>query len=543
MVSGGQFLIRRTAGIIWLQDDNGVSGEVGAFINVRASLGVWNRTLLYDYIANPPSGVDPSTTELTNLSCSPQTDPGLSNLGTIFGVTGLLGSPHQNYSVAFPQVTPAAATELDGANNACVDFNYQSGSVPQGAWLIAGVWWTVMQLPRAFQGDGHNHLRVYKSTDFSTWTAVDTANEIIANNAFTAAWAFDGVGTIAFCYKDPSANINLKEFTISGSTGAWGADHGTLSSSNIPYMMAYSPVGPTWHVVFENLSSQPVYGYSDGTSWTFPSITLLQGNWTSIASYVLLDPNGTTLHIVAGNKYNQVTAGGVLSITADLAPLVPSGSMTFGGRGSIVDDTLFFPTTDNGTGKLYCIVSSGPLSAPTFAGELVDDAFHAEGGNAEESISIAITSTVTQTLELTKIVEGGPAVPGDFTLTAVGGTDTISGAGHVGPTEVTADTYELSEIDGSGATWGDATWGESTWGGDYIPGAWNCGGATMPTPTSVIVPPGGTVACTITNTFEGPTPPPPPPPAGSDAVGCFELLRVDITLTPARHLPVRGSTK
>ncbi len=149
----------------------------------------------------------------------------------------------------------------------------------------------------------------------------------------------------------------------------------------------------------------------------------------------------------------------------------------------------------------------------------------------------------TGTLELTKIISGGPAMPGDFTLTAVGGTDTISGAGHVGPTEVTADTYELSEVDSSGSTWGDSTWGESTWGGDYVPGPWDCGDATMPTATSVIVPPGGTVACFITNTFEGPTPPPPPPPAGNDAVGCFELIRVDCTLMPARHLPTRGSVK
>ncbi len=156
-------------------------------------------------------------------------------------------------------------------------------------------------------------------------------------------------------------------------------------------------------------------------------------------------------------------------------------------------------------------------------------------------------SSPTQTLELTKLVSGGPAVPGDFTLSAVGGTDTLSGQGHVGPSEVAADTYELDEVILSGATWDDdsGTWSsdDSTWDGNYIPGAWDCGDAEMPTATSVIVPPGGVVACRITNTYQAPIPPPPPPPAGNDAVGCFELLRLDVTLMPARHLPTRGSVK
>jgi len=158
----------------------------------------------------------------------------------------------------------------------------------------------------------------------------------------------------------------------------------------------------------------------------------------------------------------------------------------------------------------------------------------------------------TQTLELTKIVAGGPAVPGDFTLTATGGSpeSDISGDGHVGPTEVSTGLYELSEtafpdntFDSQTGTWAD---NNNTWGGNYEAGAWDCGAAEMPTPTSVIVPANGTVACTITNTFI-PTPPPPPPPGPGNgqinAVGCWELLRLDVTLMPSRHLPTRGSVK
>ncbi len=151
----------------------------------------------------------------------------------------------------------------------------------------------------------------------------------------------------------------------------------------------------------------------------------------------------------------------------------------------------------------------------------------------------------TQTLELTKIVIGGDAVPGDFGLSATGGSpeSDISGNGHVGPTEVSPGTYELAETDHSGPTWGDATWDSSLWGGGYVPGNWDCGDAEMPTPTSVVVPEGGAVSCSITNTFQGPQPPNPPGPGEANPVGCFELLRVDVTLMPARHLPTRGSVR
>jgi hypothetical protein len=151
----------------------------------------------------------------------------------------------------------------------------------------------------------------------------------------------------------------------------------------------------------------------------------------------------------------------------------------------------------------------------------------------------------TQTLELTKIVSGGTASPADFLLSAVGGSPEteISGAGHVGPTEVSPGVYELSETSTSSPSWGDATWGVDLWGGDYSPQPWDCGDADMPTPTSVVVPEGGTVACSITNVFV-PTPPPPGPGNGqANPVGCFELLRVDVTLMPSRHLPTRGSVR
>ncbi len=99
---------------------------------------------------------------------------------------------------------------------------------------------------------------------------------------------------------------------------------------------------------------------------------------------------------------------------------------------------------------------------------------------------LAESPATVQTLQLNKTVIGGSAVASDFTLTATG-PDTLTGAGpQVGPTEVNAGTYELSEDGPSG----------------YEAGAWDCGGATMPTASSVTVPEGGTVVCSITNTHQ-----------------------------------------
>jgi hypothetical protein len=50
------------------------------------------------------------------------------------------------------------------------------------------------------------------------------------------------------------------------------------------------------------------------------------------------------------------------------------------------------------------------------------------------------------------------------------------------------------------------------------------------------------VVCTVINYFTGP-PPAPPGPGQMNPVGCFELLRLDCTLMPARHLPTRGSVR
>jgi uncharacterized repeat protein (TIGR01451 family)/LPXTG-motif cell wall-anchored protein/fimbrial isopeptide formation D2 family protein len=78
--------------------------------------------------------------------------------------------------------------------------------------------------------------------------------------------------------------------------------------------------------------------------------------------------------------------------------------------------------------------------------------------------------------------DGGTAAPGDWTLSADGPTP-ISGAGGVGPVDVSAGTYTLSETGGAAG---------------YEAGTWMCSGATAEGDT-VVVPNGAAVVCTIVN--------------------------------------------
>jgi hypothetical protein len=114
------------------------------------------------------------------------------------------------------------------------------------------------------------------------------------------------------------------------------------------------------------------------------------------------------------------------------------------------------------------------------------------------ALRIPAAPVTPQTLTLHKTVQGGPAAPSDFTLIATGGSPEteFSGPGPVvGPVDVNPGVFELSEIAPGGATWNSetGTWdnNNNTWdGGDYTP-VWDCAGAPMPTPTSVLVSPGG----------------------------------------------------
>ena len=111
-----------------------------------------------------------------------------------------------------------------------------------------------------------------------------------------------------------------------------------------------------------------------------------------------------------------------------------------------------------------------------------------------------VTCTITNTavaprLTLVKRVDNGTTgattVPSAFTLTAVNGASTITGAGN------SADVTDQAGIVGT------YTLSESNLPG-YTPSAWVCTGGTATTGTSVTLAPGSVATCTITNTAVAP---------------------------------------
>ncbi len=99
------------------------------------------------------------------------------------------------------------------------------------------------------------------------------------------------------------------------------------------------------------------------------------------------------------------------------------------------------------------------------------------------------------TLTLVKVVDddsaGDDAEPADWTLGANGPTPITGDGNSTAVTNQTVDagSYTLSETDGPVG---------------YTPSAWSCTGATA-TGATVVVPNGGNVTCTITNTAVAPT--------------------------------------
>ncbi|MFD4992312.1 hypothetical protein ACFWH7_01130 [Cellulosimicrobium cellulans] len=112
-----------------------------------------------------------------------------------------------------------------------------------------------------------------------------------------------------------------------------------------------------------------------------------------------------------------------------------------------------------------------------------------------------VTCTIVNTplpsrLTLVKVVDGGPAAPEDWTLSASGPqadgtTGTISGpsgGAAVSHVDVGEGIHELSESGGPAG---------------YEPGAWVCVGGVQLGSSSVLVGPDDDVVCTVTNTYVG----------------------------------------
>ncbi len=156
------------------------------------------------------------------------------------------------------------------------------------------------------------------------------------------------------------------------------------------------------------------------------------------------------------------------------------------------------------------VQANAPRLGPCIMGDQIapaDDDYDAQPqglihGTYSKSGSVALIAAslpaLPGSLTLVKAIDGGTASESDWTLTATG-PDTISGAGGVGPSDVAAGNYVLSESAGPAG---------------YTGSDWVCTGGTQTGPDSVTLVPGDTVVCTITNTFAEPPPPPPPTTGG-----------------------------
>jgi hypothetical protein len=114
-------------------------------------------------------------------------------------------------------------------------------------------------------------------------------------------------------------------------------------------------------------------------------------------------------------------------------------------------------------------------------------------GNGEAASCSITNDDVAPGLTLVKTLtldQGGTAVVTDWTLSATGSVDTItgvSGSPAVTGASVSADTYVLAEANGPTG---------------YTAGAWVCTGATSQNGNSVVIGAGETVVCTINNDDE-----------------------------------------
>lgn len=124
-------------------------------------------------------------------------------------------------------------------------------------------------------------------------------------------------------------------------------------------------------------------------------------------------------------------------------------------------------------------------------------------GFGENAVCTATNRAIAPTLALGKVVTGGPAAPGDWTVTA-SGPDDLSGTAPVNATEVSAGVYELSEA---------STPGSEEVAADYAPGAWTCSGTGFDAADLVSTGPGtatltlglaDAVSCAVENTYDAP---------------------------------------
>ncbi|HEY5117515.1 MAG TPA: hypothetical protein VIJ00_18475, partial [Nakamurella sp.] len=236
-----------------------------------------------------------------------------------------------------------------------------------------------------------------------------------------------------------------------------------------------------------NDGTTPVPGFSDGLNG---GVTPPLGAWIQCTAINETVPITLIKRVVNDNGGTAVPSD--WSLTATPIGTVPPGLNPVTVTGSTAGVTFNIRP-----GQQYSLTEAGPAGYSMTIDCVISELSPARTDVV--SVPPGQTGVCTFTnddqparLTLTKVVNngttGGTATPANWTLTATGptpGVSGITGAPAVTNATVNSGTYALSESALAG----------------YTAGSWSCTGATV-TGASVVVPPGGNVSCSITNTAQ-----------------------------------------
>ena len=330
----------------------------------------------------------------------------------------------------------------------------------------------------------------------TTWTCVDTDNDPFPTDGASLTLAEGDNVTCTIINNDAPAHLTLIKIVDNGTTGATAepADW-TLTASSDTNLVTGPGNSPTVTNQTINAGNYELTetggpnGYTPST-WTCEGATL----------------NGSTVTIPNGSNVTCTITNTAEPVALTLVKVVDNGT-----TGATTEATAWTLTAVNGTNTITgvtntpevttaeAVVGTYALSEDGPAGYAAS-AWVCEGasGSTADSVTLALgdaaTCTITNTaqqphLTLVKQVvndNGGSAVDTDWTLSADGPTDGITGA--TGSDEVTAVPVEV----------GDFALSESAGPVGYTADPWQCDGGTL-SGSTVTVALGDDVTCTIVN--------------------------------------------
>ena len=420
-------------------------------------------------------------------------------------------APGEPYAVARPiPVDPLDSFTLSEASDAAGADAY----VRSGPWTCYGVDPVAGEfLGPVYPGAAGDQVQIPYGVPVVECVAINSTAELSATKRVVGGSAQPGEWTYSLTPVAPDDAPAVAD-------GAWGAagrvrplQRYTLSESDGPAGYELTDLRCTWDGP-DSLGGE-IVAHADVSVIADPTLTLAPDS-TASCTFVNTALTSLTLvktaadvpdPLVAGSTFTYllaVTAGAADATDVSVSDPVPSGlevvdvrtdagGWTVGHAGNAVTATAASVTG----GATVTIEVQVRVGAGYVSGVLTNTACATAGNVPDQSCD---TVTVPQTpprLTLAKRVDGGPAAPADWTLSASGPTPITGASGSAGVTraEVSAGAYALSES--GGPAW-------------YTARGWACvaenGSDVSVTDDSVALVDGDDVTCVATNEY---TPPPP----------------------------------